>query len=95
MQTFSQSIERLVETGLIRSEDASRELERLGAVASPRIGTPPAAAKPAAMSPPASGRSSGETAAAAPAEPAAAAAPPAPPQSGDTFGEEDTLMNWL
>ena len=98
MQTFSQSIERLVETGLIRSEDASRELERLGAVAAPRIGAPPATAKPPGGAAPPSGRSSGETAGVEPAPPAAAAAPVATPpagQSPEAFGEEDTLMNWL
>jgi twitching motility protein PilT len=94
MQTFSQSIERLVETGLIRGEDAARELERLGAVASsPRIGAPPGAAKPvpgaAAPAGPAGGRPSGETAA-APATPEAPVS-----QTPEAFGEEDTLMNWL
>lgn len=90
MQTFSQSIERLVETGLIRAEDGARELERLGGAAAPRIGAPPAAAKPpsgaAPSGAPAAGRSSGES-------PAAPEAPPA--QTPDAFGEEDTLMNWL
>jgi twitching motility protein PilT len=93
MQTFGQSIERLVETGLIRGEDAARELERLGAVASPRIGAPPVASKPAgaAAAPAAAavGRSSGETAATVgAAEPVATGQP-------EAFGEEDTLMNWL
>jgi twitching motility protein PilT len=81
MQTFAQSIERLVETGLIRGEEAARELERLGAVTSPRIGAPPAVAKPA---PAPSSRASGET---------PAPAPDAGQPEG--FGEEDTLMNWL
>lgn len=93
MQTFSQSIERLVETGLIRGEDASRELERLGGAAAPRIGTSPVAPKASggaapAGSPPAGGRSSGET----PATPAPDAPAGQPPEA---FGEEDTLMNWL
>lgn len=107
MQTFAQSIERLVETGLIRSEDGSRELERLGAGGASRTGGSVTQRPPGttASSAPPSGRSSGETAppstqqAAAPA-PAAPATPPpaeAPPASGqpEAFGEEDTLMNWL
>lgn len=86
MQTFGQSIERLVETGLIRPEDASRELERLGELSAPRIGSPPATSKPVtAINPTSPVRPSGETS----AEPTGQQSPP------EAFGEEDTLMNWL
>ena len=89
MQTFGQSIERLVETGLIRSEDATRELERLGELSAPRIGTPPATSKPVtAINPTSPVRgSSGEMPATEPA--------PQQQSSPEAFGEEDTLMNWL
>lgn len=87
MQTFGQSIERLVETGLIRPEDASRELERLGELSAPRIGTPPATSKPVtAINPTSPSRPSGEMSA---VEPTGQQSPP------EAFGEEDTLMNWL
>jgi twitching motility protein PilT len=85
MQTFAQSIERLVETGLSRPEDAAREMERLGAPTPPRIGAAPKPVAAAPAAPPAAGRASGET---PPPEPTA-------PQSPEAFGEEDTLMNWL
>lgn len=88
MQTFGQSIERLVETGLIRGEDAARELERLGGggASSPRIGAPPAPAAKPAVAAPSAGRSSGET---------PVASEPPSSQAPEAFGEEDTLMNWL
>ena len=106
MQTFAQSIERLVETGMIRSEDGSRELERLGGGGAARPGSSSVSSRPpgatATSAPPAaapSGRSSGETAAPAAAPAAPPAQPPveAPAGSGqpEAFGEEDTLMNWL
>lgn len=86
MQTFGQSIERLVETGLIRPEDATRELERLGELSAPRIGTPPATSRPVtAVNPTSPVRTSGET----------QAVETTPPTSPEAFGEEDTLMNWL
>lgn len=87
MQTFAQSIERLVETGLIRPEDASRELERMGSATPPRVGSSPPG-KPAGAPAPATGRPSGETA-------ATEGAPQPPQQQPEAFGEEDTLMNWL
>ncbi len=87
MQTFGQSIERLVETGLIRSEDATRELERLGELSVPRIGAPPATSKPVtAINPTSPSRASGEMSAVEPAS---------QQSSPEAFGEEDTLMNWL
>ncbi len=86
MQTFGQSIERLVETGLIRPEDATRELERLGELSAPRIGTPPATSRPiTAVNPTSPVRTSGET----------QAVETSPQSSPEAFGEEDTLMNWL
>lgn len=87
MQTFGQSIERLVETGLIRAEDATRELERLGELAAPRIGAIPATSKPVtAINPTSPVRPSAEGPV---AEGAGQQSPP------EAFGEEDTLMNWL
>lgn len=109
MQTFVQSVERLMDAGLIAPEVGQRELERLGSAPnSPRISSSapkqpaaPAPPKPSGPRPdlPAAGRPPAEPPPAAPPEPAAAPAPaPAPQQQQqqpEAFGEEDTLMNWL
>lgn len=102
MQTFADSIERLMETGLIKSEVGQAELERLGrraaaAPAAPAISkpaaaprrpdTPPAPAAPAAT-PPSSGQSYSSSE-------GQSVAPPPPASEPEAFGEEDTLMNWL
>lgn len=107
MQTFVQSVERLLDTGLIAPDVGQRELERLGAPANtPRVGGTPAkpatAAPPAPQRPPAAPAPRPDLPAAGgrpptpPPEPAPAAAPePAAGKQPEAFGEEDTLMNWL
>lgn len=104
MQTFSQSIERLKDTGLIRAEDAQRALERLGGDAA-KSGASLGGDGLKGMSHGApvarSGGSSAPSPTSAPGNPTGAREPSAshsvesgtkPPES---FGEEDTLMNWL
>lgn len=82
MQTFSDSIERLIETGLINSDAGKAELERISTAARPSA-APPSQARPQAPAPrPAP--SAAKTHEAAPPPPAQASAPPpapaAPPQ---------------
>lgn len=103
MQTFADSIERLIETGLIKSEVGQAELERLGrrAAAAPAA---PAAPKPAAAAP-RRPDTAPAPAAPAPTPPSSgqsysssegqSVAPPPPASEPEAFGEEDTLMNWL
>ena len=70
MQTFSDSIERLIETGLINSDAGKAELERINTAARPPA-APPSQARPQAPAP-------------RPAPPAAKTqetAPPPPPQA--------------
>ena len=88
MQTFAQSVERLLETGLIKVEDGERELERLGAPIPARSAaqTPTPAARPLAET---EARPSGEMPAVQPS-----VRKESEDESG-AFGEEDTLMNWL
>lgn len=95
MQTFSESIEKLVETGLINADAGKAELERLsstgrrvsgggGGQAAPAVNR----AEPPPAKPTVSNYSSAET-------PSVAAAAPSSSQETEAFGEEDTLMNWL
>lgn len=140
MQAFAESIERLIETGLITSEAGRAELDRLsGATRRPAAPTTaPAAApvRPTISASSTAGTGSPPTSRTAPApairKPPQVVAPPptapvrpetppartgplnpptvAPPsseerpavqkprtdsQDPDSFGEEDTLMNWL
>lgn len=98
MQTFADSIERLLETGMIKPEVGQAELERLGrrasAAAGPAAptGKPTPAPAPRRPDVPAAGTSQ-----AAPSysstESQSVASTPAP--DTEAFGEEDTLMNWL
>jgi twitching motility protein PilT len=109
MQTFADSIERLVETGLIKAEAAKVELERMAGhaarapVAAPPA-TPPAPSQPVARPPsqppaptppPPPSSPSGASGSHSVVEPPPS--PPSPPasQEPEAFGEEDTLMNWL
>ncbi len=98
MQTFAESIERLMETGLIAPEVGARELERLGAVATPRVGAGPATSHPPGQPQRPEGSSSSPPASPAPAPASGESTPAAsatPATSTEAFGEEDTLMNWL
>lgn len=88
MQTFAQSVERLLETGLIRVEDGERELERLGAPIPARVASSASAPAARSSSDP-EVRPSGEIPAVKPAS-----VNEKDDDSG-AFGEEDTLMNWL
>lgn len=108
MQTFVQSVERLMDAGLISPEVGQRELERLGTPPNtPRISSGPPKQQPAtaatpAVAPPKPAAppkpdlpAAGRPPEAPPAPPPEPAAPAAPQQQPEAFGEEDTLMNWL
>ena len=104
MQTFAESIERLVETGLIRAEEGKAELERLsGSSRRPAsTGSAPAKAAPRAERRP-EPAAPGPAPAPSPSAPAQnysssegqSAPSQSPSQETEAFGEEDTLMNWL
>lgn len=110
MQTFGDSIGRLIETGLIDAQAGQAELDRL--TGSGR--RTPSAGSGTIKSPTPRPEKRAEPAPAAPATPPPASPAPTPPpaySSGETssatpppqsssqeteaFGEEDTLMNWL
>lgn len=109
MQTFSDSIERLMETGMIKPDAGKTELERVSSkrrASSTKKAAPAAKATSRPKPAPATAKAPSAEPAPSPSPPPAAASTPssetqkaAPPKKGseepDAFGEEDTLMNWL
>lgn len=101
MQTFADSIERLLETGMIKPEVGQAELDRLGRRASAATGASAPTVKPAPPAPPRRQDAPQMSAPSAPpssyssSESQSVAPTPAPSQETEAFGEEDTLMNWL
>ncbi len=83
MQTFSDSIERLIETGLIHTDAGKAELERINSAGAsrPSGGAPPSQASPQAQAPrPAAPASKPPESAPAPPQASAPPPPPAPTQ---------------
>lgn len=106
MQTFADSIERLLETNMIKPEIGQAELDRLGRRTSPSasvqgtgpVSTPGVQARrpePTAVSaPPATPAAPGNPVYSS-SENQGTVSSASPSQDNEAFGEEDTLMNWL